>query len=294
MVRPRRAPLPVVCVGNLVAGGAGKTPVALSIGVRLKQLGRRPHFLTRGYGGRVRGPLYVNSARHTARDVGDEALLLAAVAPTWVARDRPAGALAAAAAGAEVVVMDDGYQNPHLDKDVSFVVVDAEYGFGNERLMPAGPLREDVTRGLRRCQAAVLVGTDANGLAERLAGHGIPLLRATLEPRLESRHLEGRALVAFAGIGRPEKVFTTLAGMGCRLLGRHAFSDHHRYDADEIMTLVEEASEKGATLVTTEKDFVRLPEEARPMVRVLGVRIVWAEPEALDRALAPLIEWAQR
>ena len=289
VVRPQRAPLPVACVGNLVAGGAGKTPVARSIGARLRRLGCSVHFLTRGYGGRARGPLRVDPARHTARDVGDEALMLATLAPTWVARDRPAGAFAAAAAGAEVVVMDDGFQNPALAKDLSLVVVDADYGFGNERVMPAGPLREDVARGLGRCDAVVLLGTGPGDLAERLAGCGAALLHAALEPTPEAQRLAGKPLVVFAGIGRPDKVFAMLAGMGCRLLGRYAFPDHHRYNPDQIMTLVEEASEKGALLVTTEKDFVRLPSEARPMVEVLNVRLVWADSEALDRLLAPLL-----
>ncbi len=288
-VKPRRAPVPVVCVGNLVAGGAGKTPVALSLGARLAQLGRRVHFLAHGYGGSARGPLRVDTARHTANEVGDEALLLAAVAPTWVARDRPAGALAAAKAGAEVVVMDDGFQNPALAKDLTLVVVDGGYGFGNGRVMPAGPLREDPGRGLGRCDAVVLVGEDSRGMTPELAASGAVLLHAAIEPAPGARRLAGKPLVAFAGIGHPAKVFATLDEMGCRLLDCHAFPDHHRYSADEIMTLVEKASAMGAVLVTTEKDFVRLPEEARPMVEVLGVRLSWADEEALDRVLAPLL-----
>ncbi len=288
LVRPRTAPLPVVCIGNLVAGGAGKTPVALAVAARLGAAGHGAHFLTRGHGGATRGPLRVEPGRHTVREVGDEALLLAAAAPTWVARDRPAGALAAAAAGAEAVVMDDGYQNPSLAKDLSVVVVDGDVGFGNGRVMPAGPLREDVDRGLARADAVVLLGGDALDLAAPL-GRAVPvLLRAGLEPTPESRQLAGKAVIAFAGIGRPEKVFATLAGLGCRLLGRHSFADHHRYRPDEIMALVDEASARGAVLVTTEKDLVRLPDEARPMVEVLRVRLGWADPEGIDRLLAPL------
>lgn len=288
LARPQAVPLPVVCIGNLVVGGAGKTPVALAVGARIARLGHGVHFLTRGHGGRARGPLLVDSARHTAREVGDEALLLAAAAPTWIARDRPAGAFAAAAAGAEAVVMDDGYQNPSLAKDLSVVVVDGDYGFGNGRVIPAGPLREDVGRGLARADAVVLLGADALDLAAPL-GRAVPvLLRAGLEPTPESRQLAGKAVVAFAGIGRPEKVFAMLAGLGCRLLGRHSFADHHRYRPDEIMALVDEANERGAVLVTTEKDLVRLPEEARPMVEVLRVRLAWADPEGIDRLLAPL------
>ncbi len=290
MVRPRRAPVPVVCVGNLVAGGAGKTPVALSLGVRLTELGRSIHFLTRGYGGRARGPLRVDPARHTARDVGDEALLLAAVAPTWVARDRPAGANAAAAAGAEVVVMDDGFQNPALAKDLSLVVVDSAYGFGNGRVMPAGPLREGIDGGLARADAVVLVGASSEGCDERLAARTLTVLHVDLEPAPGCEILAGKPVLAFAGIARPEKFFATLSGMGCRLVGCHAFADHHRYTPDEVMRLCEAAGEKGAVPVTTEKDHVRLPADARPMVEVLRVQLVWSEPAALDRLLAPLLE----
>lgn len=288
IVRPVRAPVPVVCVGNLVAGGAGKTPVAIGVGARLAERGRSIHFLTRGYGGRARGPLRVDPTRHTARDVGDEALLLAAIAPTWVARDRPAGANAAAAAGAGVVVMDDGFQNPAIAKDLSLVVIDSGYGFGNGRVIPAGPLREGVAGGLARADAVVLVG--ASGRDERLAAYDLPVLHAEVEPAPGSEALAARPVLAFAGIARPEKFFATLGGMGCRLVGRHAYPDHHRYTADEIMRLCEAAHEKGATPVTTEKDYVRLPEEARPMVEVLRVRLVWSEPAALDRLLATLPE----
>lgn len=288
MVRPSQAPLPIVCVGNLVAGGAGKTPVAMAIGARLRQLGRRVHFLTRGYGGHARGPLRVDTERHDTGDVGDEALLLAHVAPTWVSRDRPAGARAAAEANAEVVVMDDGHQNPALAKDLSIVVVDSAYGFGNGRIIPAGPLREAVRAGLARADAVVLVGPGDSGFDGRLDGSGAVVLHATLEPTPDSMGLAGKPVVAFAGIGLPDKVFATLAAMGCKLLGRHGFPDHHRYTADEIMSLVEEATARNATLVTTEKDYVRLPAEARPMVEVLSVRVAWTEPETLDDMLAAL------
>ncbi len=286
----QRAPVPVVCVGNLVVGGAGKTPVALALGARLAALGHNVHFLSRGYGGRARGPVRVEPARHDAREVGDEPLLLAAGRPTWVARDRAAGARAAAAAGAEVVVMDDGYQNGHIAKDLSLVVVDGVYGFGNGRPMPAGPLREDVRRGLARADAVVLLGADGAGVAARIEATGRALLRATLAPTLEAMTLADRPVVAFAGIARPEKFFATLEALGCRPLATRVFADHHRYDADEIMELVELAADEGAALVTTEKDHVRLPEEARPMIEVLRVRLEWAEPARLDRLLAPLFE----
>ncbi len=284
-VTPWRAPVPVVCVGNLVAGGAGKTPTALALAARFARAGRRVHLLARGYGGREAGPLRVDPARHDARAVGDEALLLARAAPSWIARDRIRGARAAVEAGAEVIVMDDGLQNPSLEKDVSLVVVDGGFGFGNGRLIPAGPLREPIARGLARADALVLIGEDRTGVLERLAPGGPPVLRAELVPGPEAETLAGRAVVAFAGIGRPEKFFETLDRIGCNLVSRRGFADHHRYRASEIARLAEAARAANAVLVTTEKDATRLPPGARDGVLVLTVSLAWDEPQALDGIL---------
>lgn len=280
---------PALCVGNLTAGGAGKTPVALALAAWFQARGRRPHFLTRGYGGRARGPLRVEPARHGFREVGDEALLLAAAAPTWVARDRPAGGRAAVAAGCDLVIMDDGLQNPSLAKDVSLLVIDGGYGLGNGRLIPAGPLREPLAQALGRVQAAVIVGRDERGLAERLAGR-LPVLAARLAPDPAAGALAGKRVLAFAGIGRPGKLFATLEEIGCALVARHSFPDHHRYTPDEIMRLVEAASAAGAVPVTTEKDLVRFPPEARPMVTAIRVALEWRDEAALDALLRPLLD----
>jgi tetraacyldisaccharide 4'-kinase len=285
--RPYRAAVPVICVGNIVAGGAGKTPVALAIARRLSEMRRHPHFLTRGYGGRSTGPLRVERARHDAREVGDEPLLLARVAPTWVARDRPAGARAAVAAGADIVVMDDGLQNESLAKDLSLVVIDGGYGFGNGLVMPAGPLRETVASGLARAAAVVLVGEDTSGAERTIAGRK-PVLRARLIPGAGAENLLDRDVVAFAGIGRPEKFFATLSEMGARVVATRSFADHHFYSADEIMRLIDVATAREALVVTTEKDAVRLPPEARPMVQVLAVELEWEAPDQIDALLARL------
>ncbi|WP_439815564.1 tetraacyldisaccharide 4'-kinase [Zavarzinia sp. CC-PAN008] len=283
--RPARAAVPVICIGNVGAGGAGKTPTARAVAARLRGLGLEPAFLLRGHGGRARGPLLVDPARHDAAHVGDEALLLARDAPTIVARDRVAGAAAAAAAGAGVIVMDDGFQNPALAKTGAILVVDAPVGLGNGRVIPAGPLREPPARAAARADAVLLVGP--GNVPSALAG--LPLLRATLEPLAGALDLAGRPVLAFAGIGRPQKFFDTVAGLGARLVGQVAFPDHHPYAPMEVMRLVEAAAAQDALLLTTEKDAVRLPPEARPMVQVLPVTLRLAEPAGLDRLLGDIL-----
>ncbi|CAO3416944.1 tetraacyldisaccharide 4'-kinase [Azospirillum doebereinerae] len=280
---PHRAGAPVVCVGNLVAGGAGKTPVGLAVAAALRARGVAVHALTRGHGGRERGPLRVDPARHGAADVGDEALLLAADFPCWVARDRAAGADAAVAAGAEVLVMDDGFQNPGLFKDLSLVVVDGAVGFGNGRLIPAGPLRERIADGIKRADALVILGEDRTGVAA--LAHGLPVLRGRLEPSAASADLRGRRVLAFAGIGRPEKFFATLESLGAELAARVPFADHHPYRPAEVAALLDRAAALGALPVTTAKDAVRLPGDLRLRVRVLPVAVAWEDPGALSRLL---------
>ena len=295
LTEPVKAPVPVICVGNLVTGGAGKTPVALALGAYLQALGREVHFLTRGYGGSERGPVRVDPGCHGVAEIGDEALLLAARAPTWVARNRVSGAEAAADDGAGIVVMDDGFQNPALAKDVSLLVVDGGFGFGNGRVIPAGPLREPVETGLGRASAVVLIGEDVSGVEERIAlararlGRTPPVLGARLAPGANAGEIAGRPVVAFAGIGRPEKFFATLEEIGCRLSATHAFADHHLYTADEVMAICEQARGLDALPVTTGKDYVRLPEAARPMVKVLNVELEWSDEAALGAVLAPVL-----
>ena len=288
LAHPASVGIPVVCVGNLVAGGAGKTPVAIALIEALGARGCKVQCLTRGYGGRVSGPHRVDPARDTAARVGDEALLLARAAPTWVARDRAAGARAAATAGAEVIVMDDGFQNPSLAKDLSLVVIDGAYGFGNGRVMPAGPLRETVPGGLARAEAVVVLGPERRDLGARLDARpdgGPALLTARLAPRPGSERLAGRMVLAFAGIGRPEKFFATLADLGAKVVETRTFPDHHAYAPAEIESLRARAAALDACAVTTEKDAVRLSSELREGIEVLAVAVEWREPEALDALL---------
>ncbi|CAA7611873.1 Tetraacyldisaccharide 4'-kinase [Candidatus Terasakiella magnetica] len=280
-----RPAVPVICVGNIVAGGAGKTPVVIALARHLLAAGCKPHLLTRGYGGTEVGPRAVDLDRHDFARVGDEALLLAAVAPTWVARWRPDGAVAAAEMGAEIIVMDDGFQNGSIAKDLSLVVVDGGYGFGNGRPIPAGPCREWPATGLARADAVVVVGKDKTGVAEMAAQAGLTVLHAKLEPGAEGAGLMGRKVVAFAGIGRPTKFFVTLKQCGARLVTTTAFPDHHPYTRKEIEDLLAEAEANEAMAITTAKDRVRLPPDLRERVAELSVDLIWRDPALLTPLL---------
>jgi tetraacyldisaccharide 4'-kinase len=278
--------VPVICCGNATAGGSGKTTVALDLGRRLANRGVAVHFLLRGYGGRLKGPVRVDPAQHDSRAVGDEALLLAAERPTWVAADRGAGAQAAVAAGAQAIVLDDGLQNPTLEKDLSLLIVDGSFGFGNGRVIPAGPLREPVVAAAARCQAAVLIGADESGALARLPP-GLPVLRARLRPGPEAEALAGQPVFAFCGIANPRRFFATLQEAGAVIAGRLAFADHYPYDAGDMRDLLAEAEALRAIPVTTRKDFVRIPPAFRARVTVLTVRLEWEEPAQIEQLLEP-------
>ncbi|HEY1258501.1 MAG TPA: tetraacyldisaccharide 4'-kinase [Stellaceae bacterium] len=284
---PYEAPVPVLCVGNLVAGGAGKTPTVLALCNYLAARGIAAHVVTRGYGGRTAGPARVDPSRDDADMVGDEALLLARIAPCWVARDRTAGVRTAAAAGAQAVLLDDGFQNPSVAKTRSLVVVDAAHAFGNGRVIPAGPLRENLERGLSRADAVVWLASEGEpaAMAPRVA---CPIVPAVLAP-IGGHDLVGRRVVAFAGIGRPEKFFATLRRLGADVAGERSFPDHHRFRDGEIAGLRALARHRDALLVTTAKDFVRLPPAARTGIRVLEIEIRWSDPAALERCLGPVV-----
>jgi tetraacyldisaccharide 4'-kinase len=282
-----QAPVPVVCCGNATAGGAGKTTVSLDIGRRLAARGIAVHFLLRGYGGSLRGPLQVDPATHDSQAVGDEALLLAAERPSWISPDRAAGAQAMVAAGAQAIVMDDGLQNPGLEKDLSLLVVDGLYGFGNGHIIPAGPLREPVANAAARCRAAVLIGEDEAGVLAKLPPR-LPVLRARLKPGPEAALLAGQAVYAFCGIATPRKFFATLQEAGAVLAGRMAFADHYPFDEGDMDELLREAESRRAIPVTTRKDFVRIPPAYRSRVTVLTISLEWAEPAAIEAMLDPL------
>lgn len=284
-----RAPVPVICCGNATAGGAGKTTVALDIGRRLSNRGIAVHFLLRGYGGSLRGPVRVDPAIHDSTAVGDEALVLAAERPAWISANRAAGARAAVAAGAQAIVMDDGLQNPTVEKDLSLLIVDGTFGFGNGHIIPAGPLREPVRAAAVRSRAAVMIGADEFG-AGALLPPGLPVLRAALKPGPEAALLAGQPVFAFCGIANPPKFFSTLIEAGAVLAGRAAFADHYPFDEGDMRDLLAEAEALRAIPVTTRKDYVRLPPAFRSRVTVVTIRLEWSEPTQIEALLEPLAQ----
>jgi tetraacyldisaccharide 4'-kinase len=287
----QRAGVPVVCIGNPTVGGAGKTPAALAIARMLQAAGETPVFLSRGYGGTLAGPVPVDPTSHRAADVGDEPLLLARVAATVVARDRNDGAQAARTAGASVIVMDDGFQNPSLAKDLSVLVIDGKRGIGNGRVIPAGPLRAPLAAQLDRVHALIAVGAPlAQPIAAMAKARALPIFRARLVPNEGSvAALAGGRALAFAGIGDPEKFFATLREAGIAVAATRSFADHHRYTRADAQALCEQADRDGLMLVTTEKDLARMRGDAAAKglaarCRTLPVDMVF-EDDAGFRAL---------
>lgn len=282
-------PVPIICVGNFVAGGAGKTPVVIDIAARLRARNVKVHVLSRGYGGTATGPLCVSRDLCNARLVGDEPLLLSETAPTWVADNRLSGCKRAVAEKAGLILMDDGFQDPAVVKNLSLVVVDGTYGFGNGRMIPAGPLREPVSSGLARADAVILMGDDHAGIRRFIAGR-VPVLSAYPEPGPEAEHLHDRDVLAFAGIAHPGKFFETVRASGPRSLTTRSFPDHHHFTCGDLQRLRDEADALGAVLVTTEKDLVRIPPDRATGIRVLSIHVVWRNEDEITGLLEPIID----
>ena len=286
--KPLRLDVPVICVGNINIGGTGKTPTVIALIDRLNARGYRPHVVTRGYGGSERGPKRVSEQNDRPDKVGDEPLLLSAFAPTWVSRDRKPGGLAAVKDGADVIILDDALQNPDLATDATIICVDARHGFGNGRIIPAGPLREPVSEGLSRGDLLLSIGADSDQITFEAEWGGlmsIPHLRAALAPLHTGFDWTGERVLAFAGIGHPEKFFHSLREIGADVVATEALDDHQPLSPALMQRLRAEASRHDARLVTTEKDAARLPMEQRREILTLPVRLQIADPAPLDALL---------
>ena len=253
------ASVPVICVGNFVVGGAGKTPTALALAKVAKKMGHKPGFLSRGYGGGATHATLVDPDTHNARDVGDEPLLLAAKAPTVVSIDRPSGAELLAEQDVDLIIMDDGFQNPHLKKDFTLVVVDAERGIGNGFCMPAGPLRANLSRQLSMTDALLIVGQSdvAANLVRRVAKMARPIIQANIR-LLGASKFKNKKILAWCGIAAPQKFFGSLEKVGAKIMHRRAFDDHHPLGDDECNELLELAQAENLILASTAKDIARL------------------------------------
>ena len=287
--RPKRAGVPVICVGNVTVGGAGKTPVAIYIADYLASRGININFLSRGYGGRQNfSPTLVDTDRHTAKDVGDEPLILAQHGITWVSPDRVAGAQRAVANGAELIVMDDGFQNPGLIKDLSILIFDGEFGIGNGALLPAGPLREPLFNAISRAHAAIIIGDDTQNLEATLAAT-LPVFTAKFVP-IGNKGKTGLPVVAFAGIGRPDKFFSSLRAAGYHITAKRSFPDHHHYSNSDLIALRSESRKLGAKLMTTEKDFLRLKKSERIDIEPFPVTLSWSEKDGFRAFLDKKLE----
>jgi len=282
------AGIPVLCVGNYHVGGAGKTPTVLALAKLLGELGETPVVLSRGYGGKLRGPVRVDPVRHTASDVGDEPLMLAAVLPVVVSRRRADGVPLARAQGATVILMDDGFQSPAVVKDASLIVIDSARGIGNGQVFPAGPLRAPLRPQLARTDALIVVGDGraAETVSAEIATQGKPVLSAQLRPdEAVVAQLRGKRVLAFAGIGDPTRFFNTLRASSVVLAGQRAFADHHPYSRAEIESLIAEAGRDGLTLVTTEKDLARLRDWSQQIVP-FPVTLAFDDPALLRKFVA--------
>ncbi len=276
--KPNRAPIPIIAIGNVTAGGAGKTPTTIALAPILTTLGFTTHILTRGYG--AQSPLIAHRVQQNDswQRVGDEALLLQRTAPTWAGRDRLAAAQAAANAGATLALCDDALQHHRLQKDLSFLVIDGAYGIGNGDLLPAGPLREPFPAAIARSDAIILIGDDTHHVTANLT---LPVFRAQLVPTGDISFLKQTPWLAFAGIGRPEKFFTSLRDAGATLTATRSFPDHYPYRDSDAAALIAQAQQLGARLITTEKDWVKLPANLQTQTAILPVSLTFEDTPKL-------------
>lgn len=275
-----QAPIPVICVGNLTAGGSGKTPVSIAINTLIREsaLFQNPYFLTRGYGGNIKSPRRIEG-HDDAMTVGDEPLILLKHSNTIISKNRYSGALHAYALGADCIIMDDGLQNNSLKKDLSFLVVNGKMGFGNEKTLPAGPLREPYELARQRIDAIIMIGEDERGILKQCAD--IPVFHCNLKPFNENTHDKSNNYVAFCGLGYPDKFFSTLTENGYKVVKREIYSDHYLYKDEDLAKLCDIAEKENAELITTEKDYVKIPQSYRSHVKVLPIQVIWQDKEGI-------------
>ena len=286
--KTKNSNIPVICIGNLVVGGAGKTPVALKVGEILKKGGYNPHFLTRGYAGRIKNNTQVNLT-DSPNEVGDEALMLASIATTWIGSNRIKSSLLAYKNNADCLIMDDGFQNPSIKKDFSILVIDGKQGFGNRRVLPSGPLRESIKRGFSRANVSIVVGEDKYNI-KNLIPKSMPCFNAKFDVSKNEEIFKGKNITAFAGIAYPTKFFDTLEKQGAKILKKITFADHYIYDEDDLLKLVEIANNNKSILVTTKKDFIRIPKNYQPMIHKLDGEISLEKEILLKEILENIIE----
>lgn len=278
-IQPTKLPVPVVCVGNLVLGGAGKTPTVIAIVDILKKMGHKPHIISRGYGAVVQGLKKVDPIRHHYLQVGDEPMMLSQFAPTWVSSNRTKAAKAAIVEGATVIVMDDGFQSNYLYKDLNILVIDALQGFGNERVFPAGPLREPIEDGVARANLCVVIG-------ETSFHH--ELLDSTIHARFKPKQVlenKGERVIAFAGLGYPEKFKRSLEMAGYKIIDFIPYADHYPYTITEIERLIRKAQSKNAKLITTSKDAIRIPAHYLSKINIFKVSLEFDEYDLMEGAI---------
>ena len=286
--REKKTKIPIICVGNIVIGGAGKTPVALKIGNMLIKAGYNPHFVSKGYGGLEKNNTLVKDW-HSPKSVGDEPLLLSEIAPTWIGLDRNKSFQLASENGADCIVMDDGFQNPTLQKDFSIVVINGDQGFGNKRVIPSGPLRESINRGLSRTNLVITIGDISETVKDKIPKH-IPLIAANFKIKEDDMILKGQKVTAFAGIAYPEKFFNSLKLVKTNIVDKISYSDHYIYNENDLLYLAEIANKNKSILVTTKKDIVRIPKNFRSLVKTIDGFIELDDEKLLLEILTNLIE----
>ena len=283
-----KSSLPIICIGNIVIGGAGKTPVALKIGKILIQAGYNPHFISKGYAGIIKNNTLVESW-HSPKSVGDEPLLLSKVAPTWVGANRNNSIKLAHNKEADCIIMDDGFQNPTIQKDYSIIVINASQEFGNKRVIPSGPLRESIKRGMSRTNLIIIIGETTKTLQKIIPKH-IPIICANFKINNKNKIFKGKKITAFAGIAYPEKFFNSLRDQGAKIVKEITYPDHHIFDENDLLRLAEIANKTQSILVSTQKDFVRIPKSYRSLVNTLEGEIVFENEDLIKEILSNVIE----